>query len=150
MRDFDPTCGRLVHHLGVSALFLRSMQNPANLEVAGFARALASTVYRATASFPADERFGLTAQMRRATISIGSNIAEGCGRSGDREFARFLHIALGSASELEFQALVAVDLNMLPPQSAPALLEEVSRLKRMLSRLIKAVRSRSTKPSGSG
>jgi four helix bundle protein len=86
--------------------------------------------------------------MRRATISIGSNIAEGCGRNGDREFASFLHIALGSASELEFQALVAVDLKMLPPEAAPGLLEEVSRVKRMLSRLIKAVRSRPAKPIG--
>ena len=89
------------------------MQNPANLRVTARARALASSVYRATGDFPLGERFGLTAQMRRAAVSIGSNIAEGCGRSGDKEFVHFLHIALGSVSELEFQAIVASDLELL-------------------------------------
>ena len=124
------------------------MQNPANLEVSGVARALAGAVYRATALFPSGERFGITAQMRRAAISIGSNIAEGCGRDGDREFVHFLHIALGSATELEFQMLVATDLAMLPPQSV--LLDDVSRVKRMLSRLIKAVRSRPKRRAAPG
>ena len=121
------------------------MHNPANLEVMRYARALACAVYRATAGFPSDERFGITAQMRRAAISIGSNIAEGCGRDGDREFAHFLHIALGSATELEFQMLVAVDLQMLPPQSA--VIDEVGRVRRMLSRLIKVVRARPSRRS---
>ena len=123
------------------------MQNPANLEVTAYARALATTVYRTTAPFPSDEKFGLTAQVRRAAISIGSNIAAGCGRSGDREFLRFLHIALGSASELEFQALVAEDLGFLRGQSAPQLLEEIVRTKKMLAGLIKGVRNR--RPRGS-
>lgn len=116
------------------------MQNPTNLDVVRYARALAGAVYRATALFPSAERFGITAQMRRAAISVGSNIAEGCGRGGDREFAQFLHVALGSASELEFPMLVAIDLQMLPTETI--LLEDVGRVKRMLSRLIKAVRSR--------
>ena len=118
------------------------MQNPANLKVTAQARALASYVYRATTDFPHAERFGLTAQMRRAAISIGSNIAEGCGRSGDREFVHYLHVALGSASELEFQAVVASDLGFLSAERSPGLLNEISRAKRMLARLIKAVRSR--------
>src|SRR6476469_3187261 len=107
------------------------MRNPGNLEVLAHARTLAVTVYRTTTDFPSHERFGITAQMRRAAISVGSNIAEGCGRSGDREFANFLHIALGSASELEFRALVAGDLGFRPPDSAPELLQEIERAKKM-------------------
>jgi four helix bundle protein len=126
------------------------MQNPNNLKVTGCARALAATVYRATAPFPVEERYGMTAQMRRAAISIGSNIAEGCGRQGDREFTRFLHMAMGSATELEFQALVATDLNLLQGERGTGLLDEVSRMKRMLSRLITAVRRRAAKTSPRG
>ncbi len=118
------------------------MQSAANLEVTAVARRLASDVYRVTRAFPAEERFALSIQMRRAAISIGSNIAEGCGRSSDREFAQFLHVALGSASELEFQAFVASDLGLLDRDSGPVLFEDISRAKRMLSRLIKAVRIR--------
>ena len=83
------------------------MQNPMNLQVTALARTLAGEVYCATAGFPERERFGLTVHMRRSAVSIGSNISEGCGRGGDREFVQFLHVALGSATELEFQALVA-------------------------------------------
>ena len=101
---------------------------------------LATDVYRVTRGFPSAERFGLTAQMRRAAVSIGSNIAEGCGRSGDRELVRFLQIALGSASELEFQSQIAADLGLLTGDAASPLLLEISRAKKMLSRLIKALR----------
>jgi four helix bundle protein len=62
---------------------------------------LTLTVYRVTACFPNDERFGLSSQMRRAAVSIEANIAEGCGRAGHADFARFLEIGMGSASELE-------------------------------------------------
>jgi four helix bundle protein len=80
--------------------------------------------------------------MRRAAVSIGSNIAEGCGRFGNRELVRFLQIALGSASELEFQAQLAVDLEFLPTGGDESLLDQVSRVKGMLARLIKSHRSR--------
>jgi four helix bundle protein len=118
------------------------MQSPSNLKLTTHARALARSVYRATSAFPPSERFGLTAQMRRAVISIGSNVSEGCGRSGDREFVHFLHVALGSVSELEFQAYVAMDLELLAPDTATKLIDEINHTKRMLLRLIKAVRSR--------
>ena len=95
------------------------MQSANNLHVMEHARELALQVYRATSQFPSAERFGLTAQMRRSAISIGSNIAEGCGRQGDRELVRFLQMALGSASELEFQAKIAEDLGFLSAR-APA------------------------------
>ena len=68
-------------------------------------------VYQATRHFPKYERFGLTVQLRRSAVSIPSNIAEGCGRIGEKEFARFLGIALGSASEAEYRAHSAHDLN---------------------------------------
>ena len=94
------------------------MQNPDNLRVMGESRLLALEVYRITGGFPSTERFGLTAQMRRAAISVGSNIAEGCGRLGNRELVQFLQIALGSATELEFQAQIATDLVMLSEADA--------------------------------
>jgi len=118
------------------------MQNPNNLRVLKHARSLVVDVYNATAPLPADERFGLCAQMRRAAVSIGSNIAEGCGRSGDRELIQFLHMALGSASELEVQLLLAVELNLLSEEGAGQLAAPVSEVKRMLAGLIKALRKR--------
>jgi len=116
------------------------MQSANNLRVTAHARALASEVYRVTASFPARERYGLTAQMRRAAVSIGANISEGCGRSGDKELVRFLHIALGSASELEFQLQICADLGLTTEQQSLKLTESIVRLKRMLASLIKALR----------
>ena len=73
------------------------------------AHSLALEVYQATRSFPRDEIYGLTSQIRRAAVSVGANIAEGCGRRSDGEFARFLQIARGSASELEYHLLFARD-----------------------------------------
>ena len=99
-------------------------------------------VYRATDRFPPTERFGLAGQMRRAAISIGSNIAEGCGRFGNRELVQFLQIALGSASELEFQAQIAIDLGILGPDDAVSLPTQIGTMKGMLIRLIKSHRSR--------
>jgi four helix bundle protein len=115
------------------------MQNPEKLQVAARARALALITYSVTAPFPTEERYGLTAQMRRAAISVGSNIHEGCGRNGGKELARFLQIALGSISELEFQMLVATDLGLLSSPSSAQLAEEANHTKRMLLRLIGAV-----------
>jgi four helix bundle protein len=120
------------------------MQNAKNLRITASARVLAGHVYRATATFPRAEQFGLTAQMRRAAVSVGSNISEGCGRSGSREFMHFLHIALGSASELEFQALIASELGLLGDDVAVGLLDDVEHMKLMLVRFIKALRARSS------
>src|ERR1700684_638865 len=71
-------------------------------------------IYRVTTSFPREETYGLTSQMRRSSASIGANIAEGCGKRGNNEFRRFLQIASGSASELDYHLLLARDLGFLP------------------------------------
>jgi four helix bundle protein len=118
------------------------MQNPRNLRVWNGALDLATQTYRATTGFPKTEQFGLTSQMRRAAVSVGSNIAEGCGRKGDREYLAFLHIAMGSLTELEFQLELAMRLDFTSKEtlhSLGALLEDV---RRMLTRLIVAVRAR--------
>ena len=82
-----------------------------------------------TLRFPPEERLGLSQQMRRAAVSVPSNIAEGAARTGKREFANFISIARGSLSELHTQCLIAVDLGYLPPDHAAfASLEQVSKL----------------------
>jgi len=73
-------------------------------------------IYKATAAFPVEERYGLTTQLRRAAASVGSNIAEGFGRGGNAELARFLQIGMGSATEVEYQILMARDLKLLSQQ----------------------------------
>lgn len=96
-------------------------------------------IYSATTDFPREERFGLTSQMRRAAVSIASNIAEGQGRLSANEFRQFLGIARGSLRELETQLLIAADLAYLPRQASDrcvALMDEVSR---MLNALITSI-----------
>ena len=90
---------------------------------------LVKLVYEATLNFPPEERLGLSQQMRRAAVSVPSNIAEGAARSGKREFANFVSIARGSLSELHTQCIIAVDLGYLPQDHAAfASLERVSKL----------------------
>jgi four helix bundle protein len=98
--------------------------------------ALTLALYRATRAFPRDEIYGLTSQLRRAASSIPANIAEGCGRDGDAELARFLRIAAGSASELEYHLLLARDLVYLAEAEYDGALRKVTEVKRMLTGLI--------------
>lgn len=88
------------------------MRNPYKLRVTESAFVIAERTYMATAEFPGTERFGRVTQMRRAAVSIASNIAEGCGRSTDAQLVSFLNYSAGSASELEFQARLAIRLKM--------------------------------------
>ena len=103
------------------------------------AHALVLDVYQQTARFPRHELFGLTAQMRRAAVSIAANIAEGQGRRGDREFARFVTMSLGSVSELEYFLLLAGDLGYLhAPQLSSELASIGRRLQHLRARLLHA------------
>ncbi|MEJ2218823.1 MAG: four helix bundle protein [Gemmatimonadota bacterium] len=112
------------------------------LDVGVRAHALTLEAYGETRTFPEDERFGLTAQIRRAAYSIAANIAEGCGRRSDGDFARFLDMALGSASELEYLCFLARDLGYVEPAKYRRLQEEILNVKRMLHGLARAVRRR--------
>jgi len=102
---------------------------------------LTLAVYRATSVFPQDELYGLRSQTRRSCASIPANIAEGCGRDGDKDFARFLQIAMGSASELEYHLLLARDLHLLNAGDYEDLAREVTEVKRMLASFIRKLKA---------
>lgn len=105
------------------------------------AHQLTLAVYKATVKFPRDELYGLTSQVRRSCASIPANVAEGCGRSGDAELARFFQIAMGSASELEYHLLLAHDLGLLNGSTYEQLAGEVTEVKRMLTSFIQKLRA---------
>lgn len=114
------------------------MGNYKELDVWQMAMTLVEDVYKCTRTFPKEELFGLTSQVRRAAISIPSNIAEGASRAGPKEFLQFLHIARGSASELETQLLLAERLGYLPaPDDVMATLISVKKLINGLIRSLK-------------
>lgn len=98
-------------------------------------------VYRTTTLFPQEELYGLISQARRASASIPANIAEGCGRGTDADFARFLQMAMGSASELEYHLLLAYDLGFLETSRHQKLASAVIEIKRMLAALIQKLRA---------
>jgi four helix bundle protein len=98
-------------------------------------------VYRATATFPKAELYGLTSQLRRASTSVPANIAEGCGRRGEAELARFCDISLGSASEVQYHLLLARDLNFLQTDEYEALDQAVTEVKRMLTGFVQKLKA---------
>jgi four helix bundle protein len=102
---------------------------------------LTLSVYKATATFPREELYGLTSQIRRASASIATNIAEGCGRNTDNELARFLEIAMGSASELEYLLQLSNDLNFLDKAKSDELDTAVIEIKKMLTSFIRNIRA---------
>ena len=116
------------------------MQDFRSLKVWDKAHALTLSIYRATATFPRDEMFGLTSQLRRACASIPGNIAEGCGRGSDADFARFLQVAMGSASETDYHLLLARDLGYLETSKYDELLQAITEVKRMLNAFLQTVR----------
>jgi len=105
------------------------------------AHELTLAVYRTTRAFPKEELYGLTSQLRRSSASVCANIAEGCGRSGKRDFARFLQVALGSASELEYHLLLAADLKLMDPATYARMDRSVVEVKRMLTGFIRKLTS---------
>jgi|ERR1700691_5199804 four helix bundle protein len=117
------------------------MQSLRNLKVWERAHALTLDIYQSSQAFPRDEIYGLTSQMRRASVSIGANIAEGTCRKGDIDFARFLQMAVGSASELEYHLLLAHDLKLLQTSDFERLTGQAIEVKRMLASLMKKLRA---------
>jgi len=97
-------------------------------------------IYQHTRNFPNEELYGITSQIRRAS-SIPTNIAEGCWREGGRDFARFLQIAMGSATEVEYLILLCKDIQLLSPQIYEDLQIETTQIKKMLASFIKKLRS---------
>lgn len=117
------------------------MKDFRELKVWQKAHELTLAVYQVTASFPHEELYGLTRQMRRAGTSIAANLAEGCGRKGDAELSRFCSIALGSASELQYFLLLARDLQLLQRGDYDGLTEKTTEVKRMLTGLLQKLKA---------
>jgi four helix bundle protein len=115
------------------------MQHYSNLRVWQRSHKLVLDLYRVTQAFPLTERFGLTSQLRRAALSVPTNIAEGSKRVGPKEYARFLNIAEGSLSETEYLVLLSRDLGYITPEEASRHLTEVTDLLKMLCGLRKTV-----------
>jgi len=117
------------------------MKDFRDLKVWEKAHQLTIAIYKVTQKFPKEELYGLTSQIRRSAASISANIAEGCGRGSDADLARFLHIAMGSASELEYHLLLARDLSLLNNQTYDHLASNVTEVKRMLASFIKKLKA---------
>ena len=119
------------------------MQDFRQLQVWQKSHQLVLQVYGITQAFPASEGYGLSQQMRRASVSVPSNIAEGSGRGSDKEFAHFAQIAVGSISELEYQLLLAKDLGYLNASRYQELSLQITEVKRMLIGLRKKLKANS-------
>jgi four helix bundle protein len=113
------------------------MQNFKKLQVWEKSHDLTLKIYGVTSQFPREEIYGLTSQIRRACASIPTNIAEGCGRASSADFARFLQIAMGSASETEYLVLLAHDLKYLTADQHTELIDATIRVKKNVNRFTK-------------
>ena len=117
------------------------MQDYRNLEVWKKSHELTLSVYESTSQFPREEIYGLTSQIRRSCASIPTNIAEGSGRESAADFARFLQIAVGSASETEYLILLSRDLKYINANQYTELMGSTIHVRRMLIALLKSVRN---------
>ena len=115
------------------------MRNYRDLQVWTKAHSLTLELYRLSRVFPRDEIYGITAQLRRAAASIGANLAEGCGRRGNSEFARFVKIALGSASELDYHLLLCRDLKLMEESNYQRVSEDLVAVRKMLTSLLNTI-----------
>ena len=115
----------------------QKIRNFKDLEIWQRGLDLATSVYSVTKAFPKEEVYGLTSQMRRAAVSVPSNIAEGFNRRSNRDYGRFLYIALGSLGELETQTRIARNLEFMASSAAEALIKEIDEIQRMTRNLIK-------------
>ena len=103
-------------------------------------RVFCKDIYLITKSFPSDEKFGLTSQLRRASVSIPSNIAEGASRVSNKDFARFLRISLGSCYEIETQLLISCDLDFIQKEELEKLQHTLDQIIKMMSRFISTLK----------
>jgi len=117
------------------------MQDFRKLNVWVKAHKLVIIIYRITNNFPDIEKFGITSQIRRAGVSIPTNIAEGAGRKGDIEFSRFLHIAFSSANEVEYLSLLSYDLGYLDNEKYQEVQNKVVEVKKMIMALLKKLQA---------
>ena len=117
------------------------MEDFKKLKVWNKAHELTLAIYTTTGAFPKEERYGLTSQLRRAAASIGANLAEGCGRRSDQEMKRFVQIARGSASELEYHILLARDLKFFAIEDFEKLEPKVLEIQRMLTSLTQSLQA---------
>ncbi len=120
------------------------MRDHRNLRAFPLADALVIDLYRATKTFPRDEMFGLTSQLRRAAVSIASNIVEGCARNSQADFVRFLDTAFSSAREVEYQLTVAARLGYLAADQADSLNQQIIETSKVLYGLMRSLRKSST------
>ncbi|MGS4344911.1 four helix bundle protein [Myroides odoratus] len=116
------------------------MQTHKDLEVWKMSRFFVSEIYQLTQFFPQEEVYGLTNQIRRSTVSIPSNIAEGCARQSSKELIQFLHIALGSLAEVETQLYIVIDLNFCKVEEK--YFATITSIRRMLLGLIRSIRKK--------
>ncbi|HWO32489.1 MAG TPA: four helix bundle protein [Candidatus Acidoferrum sp.] len=116
------------------------MEDFKDLRVWAKAHELTLAVYQKTRAFPKEEMYGLTSQLRRASASVGANIAEGCGRRSDAELRRFVQIARGSANEVEYHLLLAKDLDFLSAEEHEDLEARVLEIQRMLAGLVQSLK----------
>lgn len=117
----------------------KMLKNFKDLKVWQKSYELSLKIYRLTKHFPSEEKYGLTSQIRRAAVSVTSNIAEGYGRKTKPEYIQFLYIAYGSNCELETQMLLSGDLGYIKSEDIKQLQEEISEVERMLMALIKSL-----------
>lgn len=119
------------------------MRNYQDLQVWNKAHTLTLDLYRTSRGFPREEIYGLTSQVRRAALSIGSNLAEGCGRRTSNELARFVRIAMGSASELDYQLRVCRDLGYLKADDFQRTSKNLTEVRKMLTAFLSKVEEQS-------
>ena len=118
------------------------MQDYRQLKVWQKSHQVVLQVYKIATDFPSNEKYGLVSQIQRSAVSIPSNIAEGSARSSDVDFARFLHIAMGSAAELDYQLLLSHDLGFLPSNDYEKLSEELTSIRKMLNSFIQRLKAK--------
>jgi four helix bundle protein len=117
------------------------MKDFRSLKVWGKSHNITLEIYKLTKNFPKEEQFNLTSQLRRAISSVPTNLAEGCGRGSDKDFKRFVQIAMGSASEAEYLILLCKDLKYFSDKEFDKLILEIQEIKKMLSSLISKLKS---------